>query len=166
MISKRVDLKWSLWSADPDYWEEHDGGEVLAAMRAALAGGDVVEVVTAPRKEIKFGRVLVGEGRANVSFRSEWDSISDLLGELGEDTASVEMATEWFLDQGLLLYGEPCGAHVQEQIQARCLEDLLARVDELEERLDKEDRATAERFARFRLELDRHYVEREKEREA
>lgn len=69
-----IDLKWSLWSTQRTYFDEYAPG-VWDTMRAAFDGtGTEVLVNTAPRKEIRYGSVLVQPGQMHVHFWAEWDN--------------------------------------------------------------------------------------------
>ena len=69
---KSVDLKWSLWSRDKGVWDERAPG-VWELMHDAFFGHGNVSIETAPRKEIRFGIVLIRKGAADVEFEAEWD---------------------------------------------------------------------------------------------
>ena len=79
-----IDLKWSLWSVQAEHFEEY-APETIKHLRAGFAGGfdehgDTIVVLTAPRKEIRFGKVTI-DPKANlvtVEFRSEFDDDSQL----------------------------------------------------------------------------------------
>lgn len=73
MIVHRVDLKWSLWSADESTWEERNAVEALAAMKDAAAGGEVVRIHTTPRKEGRYGTVEIGCRPDH--FKAEYDRL-------------------------------------------------------------------------------------------
>lgn len=69
-----VDLTWSLWTASEGHFREQAGDEAVDRMRAAFDGtqGPVL-IVTVPRKEIRFGHVLIGKGCATVHFFADYD---------------------------------------------------------------------------------------------
>lgn len=76
-----VDLKWSLWSRDAGYWQDmapNTYDHLKAGFDVAFDEyGDTIWIHTAPRKEIRFGRVGIDpkEGRCAVTFWAEFDDI-------------------------------------------------------------------------------------------
>jgi hypothetical protein len=84
MIKHSVDLKWSCWSKHVETWIDRGYGHVLQDTHAAFLGlGPAVTVLAGPRKEIRYGKVVVTRGRAEGSFACEWDEVDDLAGTLG-----------------------------------------------------------------------------------
>lgn len=86
---RAVDLKWSLWSQDKDFWEEKAPG--VWGRLEKLRVGESVTITTEPHKEIRYGRVTIErteEGYdADVHFQAVWDdseSLCDTVG-LGEE---------------------------------------------------------------------------------
>lgn len=116
-----VDLKWSLWSSDIGFWEERDP----EAAKVLRAFPEKVEIHTAPRKEIRFGRVIMEfngdqetatECRARGSFSECWDEPQDLADTLDlcedgatrdEDDGRVEALTGFLVDLGFMGEGSP-----------------------------------------------------------
>lgn len=98
-----VDLKHALWSADPEYWKEY-APDTLAHLAAGFDGafdeyGDTIEIVTAPRKEIRYGKVVV-DPKANlvtVTFRAEWDDDEEEQGTWQSDEFPLPETLEEFL---------------------------------------------------------------------
>lgn len=80
-----VDLKWSLWSTSADHWQNYcRAGEVWDAMLAAFRGKrPALTVYTSPRKEIRYGEVVVGQGRASGYFYCEWGEPYEVAEALG-----------------------------------------------------------------------------------
>jgi len=138
----RVDLKWSLWSARVEHWEEY-APETLALLRAGIEGGHMLEsgegcvIRTAPRKEIRHGTVEIypRDGRifADVLFGCEWDEPHELAGtllyenkleETDENLATVRAYLEdcgirGTTREGTIDFGEtPTLAEVLEKIDA------------------------------------------------
>lgn len=75
-VRAEVDLKWSAWAADRGHWEDH-APKTLAHLEE-LEPGLILFIVTAPRKEIRFGEVSVTIGddqvwRAVGWFRNDYD---------------------------------------------------------------------------------------------
>ena len=99
----RVDLKWSLWSVAEEYWQEY-APETLKHLKAGFAGdfdehGDTIVVVTAPRKEIRFGKVVV-DPKANlvtVTFTSEFDDDEEVQGVWESDEFPLPATFEEFM---------------------------------------------------------------------
>lgn len=143
----RIDLKWSLWSADVGTFEEHVSEEGLALMRQAFEGtGKPVLVRTAPDKEIRFGSVLIERGEMTYEFSCEWDDSRDLITEeldLSDELAESLAAdiTDWLRDMAQAVEApfstENIGAFIQGSVTADDFETALHKVDEAEERLLK-----------------------------
>lgn len=69
-IEHSIDLRWSLWTANVREIKP----EIVLDMRRAFNGsGNPVLVKTAPKKEIRFGKVQIEQGHALVTFHFEWD---------------------------------------------------------------------------------------------
>jgi hypothetical protein len=135
-----IDLRWSLWAAYPEEFDSPRAQEALAAMRAAFEGGvfadeEEVTIHTAPKKEIRFGRVEVFEGGAKVEFSFEWDEpyeqlwrVEEVAGELTESEAQAaknEIAS-WM--------GEMTWS-IEEEIYAITFDELLQKIDKVETEL-------------------------------
>ena len=113
-----VDLKWSLWSKDKAYWEDHAPGVwdwMEAWFNASTDPGNPEEpelsdapriVHTAPWKEIRFGTVEIMPGEAKIHFWAEYD-----------DDAQEE------------------APHFFETVEAETFAELMQKIDEVEERL-------------------------------
>jgi len=115
----RIDLKWSLWSKDADHFEKY-APETLKHLKAGFAGdfdehGDTIVVTTAPRKEIRFGKVVLDPkaGTVTVTFNSEFDDDEEVQGV-------------WESDEFPL---------------PDTFEEFMAKVDEVEERLIAKEQA-------------------------
>lgn len=75
-----IDFKHALWSADEGYWAEY-APDTLKHLKAGIDGGELAEsgdtfiIHTAPKKEIRFGKVTIDSKRGAVwvEFRQEWD---------------------------------------------------------------------------------------------
>lgn len=98
-----VDLKHALWSRDRGYWEEF-APNTLSHLAAGFDGafdefGDTIVIETAPRKEIRFGKVVVDPkaGRVTVTFNSEFDDDSDVQGVWESDEFPLPDTLEEFL---------------------------------------------------------------------
>jgi hypothetical protein len=99
----RIDLKWSLWSADIEHFEEY-APETLKHLRAGFAGdfaeyGDYVVITTAPRKEIRYGKVTIDPktDRVTVTFRAEWDDDQEEQGVWESDEFELPETLEEFM---------------------------------------------------------------------
>jgi hypothetical protein len=153
---REVDLKYALWSAHREEWEDREPG-AWELMEAAFEGyevppidpqelGDVVcaRIRTAPRKEIRYGVVEIGEGSASVRFKAGWDSIADLVPEGVPEERFEEVRDaiwEWFLGDGMMDEdGDPLGALVEEEVTAGTFVELMVKIDDLEDRLLREER--------------------------
>lgn len=99
----RVDLKWSLWSVAEEHWQEY-APETLKHLKAGFAGdfdeyGDTIVVTTAPRKEIRFGKVTI-DPKANlvtVTFNSEFDEDQEVQGVWESDEFPIPDTFEEFM---------------------------------------------------------------------
>ena len=99
----RIDLKWSLWSADIEHFEEY-APETLKHLKAGFDGafaeyGDYVVIVTAPRKEIRYGKVTIDPktDRVTVTFRAEWDDDQEEQGVWESDEFELPETLEEFM---------------------------------------------------------------------
>jgi hypothetical protein len=137
-----VDLKYALWSADPSYWEDYAPG-VYGMMEDLQGTLDLLIINTAPRKEIRYGRVEInvmedGQWAARGTFHTEWDDVYDLL-----DTFGLPDSKELWLMERLPaprdfvigMHDYPAGVAIQFSVFANTLDELLDAVDTQEERL-------------------------------
>jgi hypothetical protein len=98
-----VDLKHALWSKDRDYWQEY-APNTLAHLIAGFDGafdehGDTIVIETAPRKEIRFGKVVLDPkaGTVTVTFNSEFDDDADIQGVWESDEFPLPETLDEFL---------------------------------------------------------------------
>lgn len=131
----RVDLKWSLWIANKESWQDYAPGIVRQMEKAFLGIGRPVLVRTAPRKEIRFGEVLITKGRATGTFACEWDEAHELADTLG--TENNEAFVECLPGSA---YVGGIGVDVEFVVAARTFNALMERIDAEEDRLIKLDR--------------------------
>lgn len=148
----RVDLKWSLWSANEGSWEDY-APDALAALKAGIEDGEMLEhggyirILTAPRKEIRSGEACIfaheGHIKATVLFHQEWDEPRDLacllLNEAGIADPSDEQPEKMteMLREGYL------GTTEEEHIdfgESPTLAEVLTRIDAVEEQLIVNDK--------------------------
>jgi hypothetical protein len=116
----RVDLKWSLWSMDKNYWEQYAPGVWDWArewFEASTDDGnpesaglsDAPRVIhTAPWKEIRFGTVEFQPGSAKVHFWAEFDDDCDATPPnititieaetFDELMARIDAVEQWIID--------------------------------------------------------------------
>lgn len=104
--SRTVDLKWSLWSRDKATWDEHSPGTwgwMREWFNASSDDGnpespglsDAPRIVeTAPRKEIRFGKVAISPGSALVHFYAKWDNGREF--HVGQEHAGELIEAETF----------------------------------------------------------------------
>ena len=149
----RVDLKWSLWSADEAHWQEY-APETLALLRAGITDGHMLEsgegctIRTGPRKEINYGTVSIyprdGHLFADVLFGCEWDEPHELAGTLLFENKLEET------DENLATvraYLDDCGIRGttrEETIdfgESPTLAEVLAKIDAVEAALLADDTA-------------------------
>lgn len=126
----RVDLKWSLWMPDRDEWT---GATDVWDTLAKLGPGESRVVLTAPKKEILFGRVTIrrdaaGSWLAEVSFRHEWDEVESLA-----DTLRIpERSEAEFEDYVPHAEGHPGVSVTKEVGPCATFEELMAAIDLVE----------------------------------
>lgn len=137
----RVDLKWSLWTDCIEDWEQRAPG-VLKRMEQAFNGtGPMVEILTGPRKEIRFGDVTISKGQAVGTFACEWDEAHELAQTLGledaEDPAFIEALPGSMFIMGI-------GVERTFKLRTRSFARLLTLIDNEEAELLKDDKATWE----------------------
>jgi hypothetical protein len=77
-----IDLKWACWSEHKQEWVEHAPGMWERMENAFHGKSGPIQISTAPRKEIRFGSVLIQKGQASGHFVTEWDSVEDLADNL------------------------------------------------------------------------------------
>lgn len=138
-----LDLKWNLWSRDAETFP----AEALAALQRAFANkAHAVTVYTAPRKEIRFGTVVVTGHSATVDFYTVWDQPHELCSCPEQIDAAWGWFSEGFDD------GSPIGARVTRCVSAHSFKGLLRAIDRLEAELLKADEeAWAEFSTRFEV---------------
>lgn len=123
-----VDLKWSCWSVAKEYCWDHYAPGVWERMEAAFKGtSGPVLVLTGPRKEIRYGSVLVSKGKAEGYFVDEWDDLHGLADTLGTkvDEAFAETI--------------PFSSHSHEPGMDRDFSCKARKFDKLMERIDSEE---------------------------
>jgi hypothetical protein len=148
-----VDLKWSLWSADEATWEECAPDIWVKMLAAYLGVAQPLVVFTAPRKEIRGGRVTIRPGAAEVSFRCTWDDIPSLMDTYGLDAENEELradVTTYFEGgDGFDESGDTIGALEEAHVEAGTFEELIAAIDAVEDRLLAVEREHGEHFEAF-----------------
>src|SRR5688572_2388735 len=75
----RIDLRWSAWSRDRACWETEEPGALTEIQSAWTAGRNLI-VESLPKKEIRYGRVVLhGPSRAAAwVFEEGWDEVGSL----------------------------------------------------------------------------------------
>jgi hypothetical protein len=139
-----VDLKWSLWSQDVEYWRER-APEVIKMMETML--NNTLIIHTAPRKEIRFGTVTItgtsecsdakGDLKAVGRFEEHWDdadSLMDTLGVLEDD--STDTPVQAFVDSLPFANSDgDVGVYREFTVQADTVAKLLELIDKEEDAL-------------------------------
>lgn len=99
----RIDLKWALWSTNESLWADY-APDTFKHLKSGFAGdfdehGDAIVVVTAPRKEIRFGKVVLDPkaGTVTVTFNSEFDDDEEVQGVWESDEFPMPATFEEFL---------------------------------------------------------------------
>lgn len=132
-----VDLKWALWSQDADYWEDRAPG-MWKRMKEAFNGENFpAKFCTAPKKEIRYGNVIIGNGVATGTFRALWDEPRDLANHLGVDV-EYYWAYEFFLETLPMLEGGDVGVEKEFSVEAETFEELMELIDDVESDLIEE----------------------------
>jgi hypothetical protein len=87
-----IDLKWSLWSADRDTWEEQ-APEALAELERAWFTRLPLEIRSDPSKEMRHGRVqlLPNQNMIQVLFYIEWDDPDTLMETIAEEAGILPL---------------------------------------------------------------------------
>lgn len=151
-IDANIDLKWSIWSADPSIWEER-APKTLALLREGIdegmieETGDAVEIWTHPSKPFRWGWLLVesndkGDGvKARVIFRTGWDEPHYLMDTLGysQDEIDDPKTYDAFVEVAPWTGGGDTGIEVDRTVTATSAKELLRKVEEVESDLLKED---------------------------
>lgn len=129
-----VDLKWSCWSVDQSIWDEYAAG-IWDRMKQAWKGtANSVVISTGPRKEIRYGSVLISKGQASGYFCTEWDSIESLADTLETD------ADEAFYEMiPMSIHNMEPGMDWDFSVKARSFAKLMERIDKEEDNLLETD---------------------------
>lgn len=89
-----VHLRWSLWSADPDEWEEYAPGLWRTIWNAWRGATPPIEVWSEPLRQDRFGVVTIWRGRASVRFKAiTWNADLSRDANHSHWTREVEAAT-------------------------------------------------------------------------
>ena len=136
--ARSVDLKWSLWSQDKDFWEEQAPG--VWGKLEKLRAGESATIATAPRKEIRYGRVTITRTEAgydaDVHFQAVWDSAESLCDTVGLEEEHLDAVRE------LLPYaGGEAGVETEATLTGVAdLLTLMVAIDDLESELLVEEK--------------------------
>lgn len=134
----KVDLKLSLWSRDKECWEERATG--LWDRLSDLEPGSRMEIRTAPRKEIRFGRVEIERRQSDWSaigqFEAHWDAVEDLCDSLGIPEEDYETVAEGVPRTDS---GDP-GVERDFEVRAASLAELMVLIDDEEASLLEEEK--------------------------
>jgi len=158
-----VDFKYSLWMDYPEGWEDRGELALYEKIRRVFQGIDEEDrsiiIYTAPRKEIRYGKVLIQKGEASGYFYTLWDEpyeiaqTLDLTDENGEYKEGVEEVFEDF--DGLFpytYYGEDPGSEIEFTIDGtETFEEMMTAVDQKENELleyDQQNWAQVEEYAK------------------
>jgi hypothetical protein len=133
-----LDLKWSLWIADPEDDAYPQG--LIQTLRDLPVGSSVL-VRTAPRKEIRFGEVRVKRTDKGYSaigtFSCEWDDTYDLAASLDipEDDPDGNGYSDALLDRVEIALLELRDPSLSFAVSGQDLPDLFRRIDAQEDAL-------------------------------
>jgi hypothetical protein len=136
--ARSVDLKWSLWSQDKDFWEEKAPG--VWGQLEKLRAGESITITTEPRKEIRYGRVTIERTEAgydaDVHFQAVWDSAESLCDTVGLGEENLDAVRE------LLPYANgEAGVEIETTLTGVAdLLTLMVAIDDVEDELLVEDK--------------------------
>lgn len=140
----RVDLKWSLWSKDKDFWDERAPGAWDELANLAPQCGVVIK--TAPKKEIRYGTVTVERQQdgwvARGVFSACWDDVESLGDTLNVPEEELEALSEVV---PRTMDGE-IGLDIDFDVSATTLEELMSKLDECEAQLLENETQAWEAF--------------------
>jgi hypothetical protein len=156
----RADLKWSLWSAERDYWNDHAPTALREMERAFYGKRPPLTLYLSPKKEIRYGTVTISNHQAVYEFRAIWDSPEALV----PDNVPEDMADErrdaiwgWFSDDYGFWEGDgedPISAQVIGRVRARTFAKMLELVDAAEEQLLIDEKEKEKAFDEYMTLLD------------
>jgi hypothetical protein len=155
-LERRIDLKRSLWSKDRDTLEGYAPGLVQQIDRA-LADEERLTLYTAPRKEVRYGMITIDGHEVDVFFRADWDEASSQLPRIPgwplsfrAQSAAEDAIVGWYREQGGNSYGENVVRSAETfDPRGMSLDEALARIDAVEERLIEREQRLSEEFAAF-----------------
>lgn len=154
-----VDMKWGMWSTSPAIWQEYAPEAWDAILRNVPVSiedfnetflerpdtREVVTLITAPRKECRYGTVTImpNNGKhimtVDVDFHTEWDGPYDLartLFYMENQRHPNEEEQEQLAEE---LYEEDLGTDYCTILRVDTLHELLEQVDGAEVALLEED---------------------------
>lgn len=153
-----VDLKWGLWYDEKEHWENCSEGSWQLLQDAFHGKIQSLKIFTAPRKEIHYGVVTISRGRAEVLFYTVWDETHELLSEHYDDLTEDEfqnlcedmdmMLTDELMWTEDVDYLDNIGGLVKDTIQADTFEELMNKIDALNDLMYTRDRENSKQFDR------------------
>jgi hypothetical protein len=129
-----IDLKWSCWSIWRSHWEDYAPG--IWDHLAGLKPGESATIYTAPRKEIRYGRVTISRlfpsmWIAEGCFTCGWDDEGDLADTVGYDLD--EDGYDAFHESvPFSMHTYDPGIDVDFELKANTFEKLMRRIDRQE----------------------------------
>lgn len=130
-----VDLKWSCWTIDEGIWDDYAPG-VWQRMHDAWQGTAApIAVSTGPRKEIRYGYVVIRKGCASGYFCTEWDSVEELA-----DTLKTEADDAFNEMIPYSVHNMEPGLDWEFKVKARSFRKLMERIDKNEDDLIEHDK--------------------------
>lgn len=170
METLNVDLKWSLWSADRDHWEECAKDAYDRIAKAFTGEAPPVCVYTAPRKEIRYGTVVIEKNKARVTFQAGWDDpLYQVPSEIPEDKheQAAEAITEWHRDRyGFIDSETPAGAVVEGVVVDGDFKSFMQSIDDYEHMLQERESDESDAFDEFLLGLIEEFTATTEDKEA
>lgn len=150
-----VDLKWGLWAKSHDTWENYAPGLWSRMEEAFLGTTPALSITTAPKKEIRYGTVVISKGQADVEFYAMWDEahchVPESLTGSKYDEATNQIH-EWFANNHGFFGGDgesPIGAEIGTTVKSRKFANLMNKVSALEIDMREAEAAHSESFERF-----------------
>jgi hypothetical protein len=147
-----IDLKWSLWSTDESLWKEsckEENQDILTIMRNAFNGTDKRIVIhSAPRREIRFGQVELSKGKAKVEFSAVWDTSFDLVPDNCPKRLRKNLIEEieFYFEDNFYDDQNPLGALVSTVVESDSFDDLMFKIDGLEDKLIEDEKENSKKF--------------------
>ena len=151
-----VDLKYALWSCDEYIWNDYAEDGILKQMEDAFLGeGPIINILTAPRKEIRYGTVCIEKGKSSVHFYTLWDEPYCHVPDDCPDRIRpfIEFLLEEYFsyDYNGLGYSDdsPIGAEIRTEVEATTFSELMEKIDAVENELIQDEERNSQEFHKW-----------------